>query len=103
MIESDRRIIEAEIARLEGLWQDAQERYGVTGSRSTDKTMTKYRVLQEALESVLNDNAKQAMTQSNAHMLNQLTNLLQTIQRYAQANRIPVDVANVLIQIIREA
>ena len=103
MIESDRRIIEAEIARLEGLWQDAQERYGVTGSRSTDRTMTKYRVLQEALESVLNDNKTQAVEHSNAKMLNQLTNLLQTIQRYAQANRIPVDVANVLIQIIREA
>lgn len=102
MIESDRRIIEAEIARLEGLWQAAQERYGVTGSRSTDKTMTKYRVLQEALESVLTDNKVQALTQSNAHMMNQLANLRQTIVRMAEAGRIPVDVANLLTQIIMD-
>ena len=102
MIESDRRIIEAEITRLEKAWQDAQERYGVTGSRSTDKTMTKYRVLQEALESVLNDNRVQTLERSNAHMMNQLTQLMQMIQRYAGANRIPVDVANILTQVIRD-
>ena len=103
MIESDRRIIEAEIARLEGLWQAAQERYGVTGSRSTDKTMTKYRVLQEALESVLNDNKTQAVEHSNARMLNQLTQLNQLVVRFAEAGRLPADVANVLTQVIREA
>ena len=103
MIERDRRIIEAEIARLEGLWQDAQERYGVTGSRSTDKTMTKYRVLQEALESVLNDNKTQAVEHSNARMLNQLAKLLEAVEHYAKSGRLPADAANVLTRIIREA
>lgn len=102
MIDSDRKIIEAEIERLEGLWQAAQERYGVTGSRSTDKTMTKYRVLQEALESVLTDNRVQALTQSNAHMMNQLAELRQLIVRYAEAGRLPADVANVLTQVIMD-
>lgn len=102
MIDSDRRIIEAEIERLEGLWQAAQERYGVTGSRSTDRTMTKYRVLQEALESVLTDNRAQALTQSNAHMMNQLTEMRRLIVRYAEAGRLPADVANVLTQVIMD-
>lgn len=102
MIDSDRKIIEAEIERLEGLWQAAQERYGVTGSRSTDKTMTKYRVLQEALESVLTDNRAQTLEHSNAHMMNQLANLRQTIVRMAEAGRLPVDVANLLTQIIMD-
>lgn len=101
MIESDRRIIEAEIARLEKLWQDAQERYGITGSASTDRTMTKYRVLQEALESVLNNTHVKTLERSWEHHMNQMQNLMQTVQRYAQAGRIPADVANVLINIIR--
>ena len=102
MIDSDRKIIEAEIERLEGLWQAAQERYGVTGSRSTDKTMTKYRVLQEVLESVLTDNKVQALTQSNAHMMNQLAKLMQAVQRYAEAKCIPDYVAQALTRIIRD-
>lgn len=103
MIDSDRKIIEAEIERLEGLWQAAQERYGVTGSRSTDKTMTKYRVLQEALESTLNDNRLLALEHSNALMMNQLANLRQIIARMTEAGKIPVDVAKLLTQILVEA
>ena len=39
----ERKIILDEIARLDRLWREAQERYGVTGSRSTERTM--YRLL----------------------------------------------------------
>lgn len=51
----DRRIIEDEIARLDRLWREAQERYGVTGSRSTERTMHRYDTLIRALNRALND------------------------------------------------
>lgn len=51
----DRRIIEDEIARLERLWKDAQERYAYTGSRSTERTMHRYDTLIRALNRALND------------------------------------------------
>lgn len=60
MIDNDeRRIIEEEIARLERLWQDAQERYGYTGSRTTERTMHRYDTLIRALKRSLNDMVKE--------------------------------------------
>ena len=38
----ERQIIKDEIARLERRWMEAWERYGVTSSRSTEKTMRRY-------------------------------------------------------------
>lgn len=99
---SDRKIIEAEIDRLDRLWRDAQERYGITGSSSTDKTMTKYRVLQEALEFVLNDDRYATLETSWTRMLNKMVEAKQTVIRMAQAGRIPADVANVITQILTE-
>ena len=55
MIDTDRKIIEDEIGRLERLWQDAQERYAYTESRSTERTMRRYSVLVRALNRALND------------------------------------------------
>lgn len=55
MIDNDRKIIEDEIGRLERLWQDAQERYGITGSRSSERTMHRYDTLIRALNRALND------------------------------------------------
>ena len=51
----DRKIILDEIARLDRLWREAQERYGVTGSRSTERTMHRYDTLIRALNRALND------------------------------------------------
>ena len=45
-----RKIVEKEIARLKRAYNDAQDRYAYTGSRSTDQTMYKYSVLMDALE-----------------------------------------------------
>lgn len=59
MIDNDeRRIIEEEIARLERLWQDAQERYAYTCSKTTERTMRKYYTLIRALQHALNDMEK---------------------------------------------
>ena len=52
----ERKIVEDEIARLERAYTDAQERYGITGSASTDRTMTKYSVLRDVLEDALTGN-----------------------------------------------
>ena len=51
----ERKIILDEIARLDRLWREAQERYGVTGSRSTERTMHRYDTLIRALNRALND------------------------------------------------
>lgn len=102
MIDSDRKIIEAEIERLEKLWADAQERYGITGSRSTDRTMTRYRVIQEALERTLNDSRYDTLERSRMQLLNTLTEVKRMIVTLAQAGRIPADVANVITRILTE-
>lgn len=47
------KIIEKEIARLDRAYKNAQDRYAYTGSRSTDDTMYKYTVLQDALRASL--------------------------------------------------
>ena len=60
MIDNDERpIIEDEISRLERLWREAQERYGITGSRSTERTMHRYDTLIRALKRSLNDMVKE--------------------------------------------
>lgn len=51
----ERKIILDEIARLDRLWREAQERYGITGSRSTERTMHRYDTLIRALNRALND------------------------------------------------
>ena len=53
--QGDRQIILDEIKRLDRLWREAQERYGVTGSRSTERTMHRYDTLIRALNRALND------------------------------------------------
>ena len=50
--EQSRKIIESEIERMKQAYQNAQDRYAWSGSRSSDRTMTKYRTLIDALESV---------------------------------------------------
>ena len=49
----ERQIIKDEIARLERRWMDAWDRYSVTCSRSTEKTMRRYGILIRALEKAL--------------------------------------------------
>ena len=53
----DRKIIEAEISRLDARYRDAQDRYAYSGSASTDRTMYKYQVLSHALANYLTGNA----------------------------------------------
>ena len=43
-------VIETEIQRLKAQYRSSQDRYAFTGSSSCDKTMTKCRILIDALE-----------------------------------------------------
>lgn len=79
IIDKDRKIIEAEIDRLEKRYRDAQESYGITGSRSTDRTMYKYQVLQNALENFLTGNADRAKDNALMRQWDQLRNLKEAI------------------------
>lgn len=96
----DRKIIEAEIDRLELGYRNAQERYGATGSRSTDKTMYKYQVLQNALEDYLYDTHNESLEKSNRQMLEQLHNLKRTVEEMARKGDIEQFHANRLLNII---
>lgn len=77
--DDDRRIIEAEIDRLDLAYRNAQERYGITGSRSTDRTMYKYQVLQNALENYLTGNADRSKERMIAHQQDQLRSLKEAV------------------------
>lgn len=93
----DRRIIESEIARLERLWSEAQERYGYSGSRSTERTMTKYRILIGALERALNASVyTNALETTNAEISKRLIILHETIVRLGEGGEISGDVATLL-------
>lgn len=77
----DRRIIEAEIDRLERAWRDAQERYAYSGSASTDRTMHKYSVLQMALEEYLTRNADASREKMIVRQQDQLRRLKEVVDR----------------------
>lgn len=64
-MDDHRKIIEKEIQRLKRAYKNAQDRYAFTGSSSTDRTMYKYSVLQDALEKSLagpNDEEQRLMS-----------------------------------------
>lgn len=54
---TDEKIILDEIQRLDRRYNDAQERYGITGSASSDKTMHRIAVIRDALEDCISRNS----------------------------------------------
>ena len=102
--DEERAIILAEIYRLQKAYDNAQERYGTTGSPSTDRTMHKYQTLMMALEAALRpegENERHWQRQVDKYWV-QLRRAYETVLRYAQAGRIPADAANVISMILRE-
>jgi len=77
----DRKIIEAEIERLGRAWQAAQDRYAYSGSASTDRTMYKYQVLQNALENYLTGNADESKDKMISRQWDQLRRLKEAVDR----------------------
>ena len=80
----EKKIVEEEIGRLERAYRDAQERYGVTGSRSTDRTMTKYQVLIDALEDFLNRNRDESKDRLITRQQDQLFRLKQQLNEHTR-------------------
>ena len=97
----ERKIVEDEIARLERAYRDAQERYGITGSASTDRTMTKYSVLRDVLEDALTGNRDASKDKMLDRQLEQLRKIRDTIQTALRARTIQEDVAMEILETIR--
>ena len=98
--EEERAIIMAEIYRLTKAYDEAQERYGITGSPSTDRTMDKYQTLIMALEVSLKPptEAEDSWHRQADRYWIRIKDANEIIVRYAQAGRIPADVANIITQ-----
>jgi hypothetical protein len=75
----DRKIIEAELDRLDLAYRNAQDRYAYSGSASTDRTMHKYQVLQTALENYLTNNADRSKDRMIARQQDQLRSLKEAV------------------------
>lgn len=88
MIEYERRILEGEMKRLERAWESAQERYAVTGSRSTDRTMTRYQVIMAALEHTLTDNRTQTLERVSGSRLTKLLEIRRLVREWADAGKL---------------
>lgn len=101
IVEDERKIIEAEITRLEKRWEEAQELYGITGSPSTDRTMHKYDVLKNALENYLYDRRLEAKEKSLVICEEQLRKLKKRIELLKDSGLIAGNVAEDLLRIIR--
>lgn len=97
----EKKIVEDEITRLERLYADAQERYGVTGSASTDRTMTKYSVLRDVLEDALTGNRDASKDKMLDRQMEQLRKIRDTVQTALRARTIQEDVALEILEIIR--
>lgn len=103
LMDYEKKIIEKEIARLERAYNEAMGRYEVTGSRSTSRTMTRYRVLQAALERGLDVGSyAQALERANGGMMRKLVAAERALMRLRDEGRIPPDAAGELMWMIRE-
>ncbi len=103
LMDYEKKIIEKEIGRLDRAWYKAMGRYEVTGSRSTSRTMTRYRVLQAALERGLDVGSyAQALETANSGMIRKLVAADQALMRMRDDGRIPPDAAGELMRMIRE-
>ena len=80
MEDYERKIIEAEIDRLGKRWEEAHESYGITGSPSTERTMTKYDVLRNALEDYIYRRSEKAEERLITRQQDQLRRLQETIK-----------------------
>ena len=94
----DAKIVQAEIDRLERLWKNAQERYGWSGSASTDRTMHKYDVLRSALENSLTDNRVKSKDKQIDQYLNRTADLRRRIISMKASGKIPADAADELLR-----
>ena len=102
IIDEDRRIIEQEIDRLELGYRNAQERYGSTGSPSSDRTMHKYDVLKTALENYLYDRDKDSTRKSMLRYQDQLVRAHRMVEDSFRRGKIAEAAYVELVRILME-
>ena len=97
----DRKIIEAEIDRLDKRYEEAHELYGITGSASTERTMNKYDTLKNALENYIYNRTDESHERTITRQWDQLKRLKDFVEKHRidMAPEVYVE----LIKIIREA
>jgi len=96
----EKKIVEDEIARLERAYNDAQERYGITGSASTDRTMTKYSVLRDVLEDALTGNRDDSQSRMIDRQIEQLRKIRTVVETAMRARTIEESVGREILDIV---
>ena len=96
----EKKIVEDEIARLERAYNDAQERYGITGSASTDRTMTKYSVLRNVLEDALTGNRDASKEKMIDRQMEQLRKIRTVVETAMRARTIEESVGREILDIV---
>lgn len=98
----DRKIIEAEIDRLDLAYRNAQDRYAYSGSASTDRTMYKYQLISRALENYLTGNEDRSKDNLIQRQQDQLRRLRDTVGELFRAGDIRDTAYTALLKIIME-
>jgi wobble nucleotide-excising tRNase len=96
------KIVKKEIDRLRRAYNDAQDRYAYTGSRSTDNTMYKYSVLKDALEKSLADPSEEEQRLRRLYdgLHERITNAEREIKRLRDERELLPGYADKLIMIL---
>ena len=98
----DRKIIEDEINRLEEAWENAQTKYGYTGSPSTERTMRKYDTLKNALENYLYHREDSALERSAIRYREQLVKAHKKVEDGYRAGKIEAQTYVEIVRILME-
>lgn len=102
LTKEDRKIIEDEINRLETAWENAHEKYGFTGSPSTERTMQKYDTLRNALENYLYKREDSAAERAMIRYQDQLVRVHKKVEDSYRAGRIEPAAYAEIIRILME-
>ena len=97
-----RSIVLKEIERLNRAYNDAQDRYAYTGSRSTDNTMYKYSVLKDALEKSMADPKDEEMRLRGLYdeQISRIANAEREIKRLQEEHELLPGYASKLMMIL---
>ena len=98
MSDEERKIIQAEIEALERRHESAHERYGMTGSASSDRTVYKLQVLIDALHEALYHNREDATDKALIRERETPRDARPQIELFREGNTIPAHAAGGLLK-----
>lgn len=97
----EKKVVEDEIARLETAYENAQDRYGCTGSPSSERTMNKCSILKDVLEDALTGNRDASRDRLLDTMVDQLRRIRTTVEVALRGRTIEESVAREIFDILR--